>query len=141
MTNILISMTQLLMHTIVYIIYFTEPSFMLKANKQPYKKFLGLAFSWVNVVKNFNFPRQKLSQSFQFLFSSNKVNLGAHFLLLTFFHNFNFYLFSKMETFFWRNLHKCTQDLKFFYWAGYCPGAQMNALKHVRQCATKVGSY
>ena len=36
------SITQLLLHTIAH---FTGPSFMLKANNQPYKKNLGLAFS------------------------------------------------------------------------------------------------
>ena len=39
---ILISMTQLLSHTIAH---FTGPLFMLKANNQPYKKILGLVFS------------------------------------------------------------------------------------------------
>ena len=88
-----VSMTQLLSHTIAH---FTGPSFMLKANNQPYKKFLELAFSWVNIVKNckiltfkVNFLCQKLSESFQFFFSLNNINLGAHFLLLTFFDNFN----------------------------------------------------
>ena len=45
---------------------------MLKANNQPYKNCLGLAFSWVNVVKNckiltfkVNVLRQKLSKSFK----------------------------------------------------------------------------
>ena len=37
-----VSMTQLLSHTIAH---FTGPSFMLKANNQPYKKNLGLEFS------------------------------------------------------------------------------------------------
>ena len=129
MQDLSYSMTQLLSHNITH---FTGPSFMLKANNQPYKKILGLAFSWVNIVKNckiltfkVNFLWQKLSESFQTFFSLNNINLGAHFLLLTFFDNFNFEstLFSKMEAVFWRNLHKCTQDLKFFYWAGYCPRA------------------
>ena len=38
----LASMTQLLSHTIAH---FTGPSFMLKANNQPYKNILGLVFS------------------------------------------------------------------------------------------------
>jgi hypothetical protein len=70
---------------------------MLKANNQPYKKNLGLEFSWVNVVKNckiltfkVNFLCQKLSESFQIFFSLNNINLGAHFFLLTFFDNINF---------------------------------------------------
>ena len=141
---------------------------MLKVNNQPYKKKLGLVFSWVNIFKNckiltfkVNFLRQKISESFQFFFSLKSINLGAqclhvsitpiiamgcrqclplsvvqlkgkhcrkphcrngvvdtfgHFLLLTFFDNFNFLstLFSKMEVVFWQNLHKCTQDLKNF---------------------------
>ena len=37
-----VSMTQLLSHTIAH---FTGPSFMRKANNQPYQKILGLAFS------------------------------------------------------------------------------------------------
>ena len=80
------SMTQLLSHIIAH---FTWPSFMLKANNLPYKKFLGLAFSWVNVVKyckiltfKVNFLCQKLSKFFQKHFSLNNINLGAHFLLL-----------------------------------------------------------
>ena len=50
----------------------------------------------------------------QFFFSLNNINLGTHFLFLTFFDNFNFYstLFSEMEAVFWRKLHKCTQGLK-----------------------------
>ena len=59
-----VSMTQLLFHTIAH---FTGPSFMLKANNQPYEIFLDLTFSWVNIVKNrkiltfkVNFPSQKL---------------------------------------------------------------------------------
>ena len=82
------SMTQLLSHTIAH---FTGPSFMLKANNQPYKKNFGLAFSWAKVVKNckiltfkVNFRCQKLSEAFQKKISSNNINLGAHFLLLTF---------------------------------------------------------
>ena len=63
-------MTQLLLHAIAH---FTGPSFMLKANNQPYKKILGLALGRVNVVKNckiltvkVNFLRQKLSESNHF---------------------------------------------------------------------------
>ena len=88
------SMTQLLSHTIAH---FTGSSFMLKANNQPYKIFFDLSFSWVNVVKNckiltfkVNFLCQKLSESFQFFFISTYFNWGTHFLLLTFFDNFNF---------------------------------------------------
>ena len=45
-----------------------------------------------------NFLCQKLSESFQILFSLKNINLGSHFLLLTFFDNINFSitLFSKM---------------------------------------------
>ena len=63
---------------------------MLKANNQPCKNLLGLAFSWVNVVKNgkiltfkVNFWCQKLSESIQKKISFNNINLGAHFLLLS----------------------------------------------------------
>ena len=44
-----------------------------------------------------NFPHQKSSESFS-LFSLKNINLGAHFLLLTFFENFNFLstLFTKI---------------------------------------------
>ena len=87
MHNIEHSMTQLLSHTIAH---FTGPSFMLKANNQPYKKILDVAFSWVNIVKNSIFK-------------------ALYFL--------------KWRLFFWRNLHKCTQDLKNLYWAGYCSRA------------------
>ena len=67
---------------------------MLKTNNLPYKKFLGLAFSWVNIVENckiltfkVNFPYQKLSESFQKNFALNNINLGAQFLLLIFIEN------------------------------------------------------
>ena len=40
--NMHTSMTQLFSHTIAH---FTGPSFMIKANNQPYKIFLGLAYS------------------------------------------------------------------------------------------------
>ena len=99
------SMTQLLSHTIAH---FTGSSFMLKANNQPYKKVLALVFSWVNVVKNckiltfkVNFLRQKLSESFQKKFSLTNFNLGAHFLLLSFFDNFNF--FKALHFLIWRS--------------------------------------
>ena len=62
------SMTSLLMHTVAHS---TRPSFRLKTNNQPLKKFLSLAVSWVKVVKNgkiltfkVNFLCQKLSESF-----------------------------------------------------------------------------
>ena len=70
---------------------------MLKANNQPYKKFLGVEFSWVNIVKNckiltfkVNFLCEKLSESFRKKNSLKNINLGAHILLLTFFENVNF---------------------------------------------------
>ena len=45
-----------------------------------------------------NFLCQKSSESFQIFFSLKNINLGAHFLLLTFFDDINFEiaLFSKM---------------------------------------------
>ena len=86
------SMTSLLMHTVAH---FTRPSYRPKNNNQP------LAVSWVNVVKNgknltfkVTFLCQKLSKSiiqiFLIFFSLKNMILGAHFLLLTFFENFNF---------------------------------------------------
>ena len=63
-----ISMTSLLTHTVAHS---TRPSFKLKTNNQPLKKFLSLAVSWVKVVKNgkiltfrVNFLCQKLSECF-----------------------------------------------------------------------------
>ena len=51
---------------------------MLKANNPPYKKFLGLVFSWVNVVKNYpNLSKKN--------FSLNNINLGAHFFVIDIF--------------------------------------------------------
>ena len=44
-----ISMTSLVRNTVAH---FTRPSFWLKTNNQPLKKFLTLAFTWVKVVKN-----------------------------------------------------------------------------------------
>ena len=65
---LLFSMTQLLTHTVAHS---TEPSFRLKTNNQPLKKFLSLALSWTKVVKNgyiltfkVNFLCQKISESF-----------------------------------------------------------------------------
>ena len=65
---IYISMTSLLTHTFAHS---TRPSFRLKTNNQPLKKFLSLAVSWVKVVKNgkiltfkVNFPCQKLKKKF-----------------------------------------------------------------------------
>ena len=52
---------------------------------------------WNQVIENcqfltfkFNFLCQKLSESFSIFFSLKNINLGPHFLLLTFFENFNF---------------------------------------------------
>ena len=44
-----LSMTQLLTHSVAHS---TKPSSRPKTNNQPLKKFLGLVFSWVKVVKN-----------------------------------------------------------------------------------------
>ena len=66
--SFLVSMTSLLTHTVAHS---TRPSFRLKTNNQPLKKFLSLAVSWVKVVKNgkiltfkVNFLCQKLSETF-----------------------------------------------------------------------------
>ena len=63
-----ISMTSLLTHIVAHS---TRPSFRLKTNNQPPKKFLSLAVSWVKAVKNgkiltfkVNFLCQKSSKSF-----------------------------------------------------------------------------
>ena len=62
------SMTSLLTHTVAHS---TRPSFRLKTNNQPLKKFLSLAVSWVKVVKDgkiltfkVNFLCKKLYESF-----------------------------------------------------------------------------
>ena len=85
------SMTTLLTHTVAHS---TKPSFMPRTNNQPPKKFLSLA---LKVVKNgniltfkVNFLCQKITESFQEKNSLKNMILGAHFLLLTFFENFNF---------------------------------------------------
>ena len=44
-----------------------------------------------------NFLYQKLSESFSILFSLKNINLGAHFLLLTFFDNINFQITSLLK--------------------------------------------
>ena len=49
MTNLFVSMTTLLTHTVAHS---TKPSFMPKTNNQPPKKFLSLALSWAKLVKN-----------------------------------------------------------------------------------------
>ena len=43
-----------------------------------------------NLTFKVNFLCQKLSESFSIFFSLKNINLGAHFLLLTFFDNINF---------------------------------------------------
>ena len=59
--------------------------------------------------------------------------LGAHFLLLTFFENFQTTLFPKMTSNFWQLLLNWVQDLKTFYGAGYWFWAYRNCLV---ECAT-----
>ena len=67
-TSSKVSMTSLLTHTVAHS---TRPSFRLKTNNQPLKKFLSFSVSWVKVVKNGkiltfkgNFLCHKLSGSF-----------------------------------------------------------------------------
>ena len=81
----------------------------LPKNQHTQRKFLNFE-NWTNgeVSKSakspnlptfkVNFLYQKLSESFSIFFSLKNINLGTHFLLLTFFDNFNFEstLFSKM---------------------------------------------
>ena len=88
------SMTTLLTHTVAHS---TKPFSRPKTNNQPPKKFLSLSLSWTKVVKNgkiltfkVNFLSQKISESFWKKNSLKNMILGAHFLLLTFFENFNF---------------------------------------------------
>ena len=77
--------TTLLTHTVAHS---TKPSFMLKTNNQPHKKFLTLALSWAKVVKNgktltfkVNFLHQKLPESFYFFFIEEIVE--AHFFTIS----------------------------------------------------------
>ena len=83
-----ISITSLLTHTVAHS---TGPSFRLKTNNQPFKKFLSLSVSWVKVVKNGKISTFKVNFLCKILskFSLKNVILGAHFLMLTFFENFN----------------------------------------------------
>ena len=67
-SSVIISMTSLLTHTVAHS---TRPSFSLKTNNQPLKKFLSHVVSRVKVVKNgkiqtfkVNFLCQKLFESF-----------------------------------------------------------------------------
>ena len=65
-----------------------------------------------------NFLCQKLSESFSFFFSLKNINLGAHFLLLSFFGNFNFWstLFTKIMLIFWLiDLGRMLIWQKFFF--------------------------
>ena len=73
----------------------------LPKNQHTQRKFLNFE-NWTNgeVSKSakspnlptfkVNFLYQKLSESFSIFFSLKNINLGAHFLLLTFFDNINF---------------------------------------------------
>ena len=73
----------------------------LPKNQHTQRKLLNFE-NWVNgevsIVPKFgqnltfkvNFLCQKLTESFSIFFSLKNINLGAHFLLLTFFDNINF---------------------------------------------------
>ena len=73
----------------------------LPKNQQTQRKLLNFK-NWVNgevskvpkfdknLTFKVNFLCQKLSESFSIFFSLKNINLGAHFLLLTFFDNINF---------------------------------------------------
>ena len=80
-------MTSLLTHTVTHSI---RPSFRLKTNNQPLKKFLSLAVSWQNSDFQSQFSMSKITRIFLIFFSLENTILGAHFLLLTFFENFHF---------------------------------------------------
>ena len=110
------------MQSIIWCTKISMTSLRPKIFNQPLKIFLSHVVSWVKVVKNgklltfkVTFLWQKLSESL-YLFSLKNMILGAHFLLLTFFENFNFQttLFSKMTSNFWRLLLNWAQDLKTF---------------------------
>ena len=63
----------------------------LPKNQYTQRKLLNFE-NWVNGEVS-NVPKldfQKLSESFSIFFSLKNINLGAHFLLLTFFDNNNF---------------------------------------------------
>ena len=76
-----------------------------------------------------NFRWQKLSKSFSF-FSLRNINLEAHFLLLTFFDNINFWitLLSKVKIQFWTPPHYITQFSKFnnFPWLCWFLGKNLS---------------
>ena len=84
-----VSMTSLLMHTVAH---FTRLYFRSKTNNQPIKKILGLAVTWVKVVKNckiltfkVNFLCQKLSESFQIFFFIEEHHFRGMFFVIDIF--------------------------------------------------------
>ena len=99
-----ISMTTLLTHTVAHS---TKPSYMPKTNNQPPKKvFKSCAKLSKSCQKwqNSDFQSQfSMSKNIRIFLKKNSLKnmiLGAHFLLLTFFENFNFLttLFPKMTS-------------------------------------------
>ena len=86
-------MTQLLTYTVAHS---TRPSFRPKTNNQPTKKFLSLAGHLSKSHENVQnsdfqcqFSMSKRIRIFLKKFSLENIICGAHFLLLTFFDNFN----------------------------------------------------
>ena len=72
-------MTSLLMHTVAHS---TRPSFRLKPNDQPLKKFLSLVVSRVKVVKNckiLTFKVKYYPNLPNFFFSLKNIILGSYF--------------------------------------------------------------
>ena len=84
-----------------YGVFNTKLERFLPKNRHTQKKLLNFE-NWVNgevsksakspnlLTFKVNFLYEKLSESFSIFFSLKNINLGAHFLLLTFFDNINF---------------------------------------------------
>ena len=79
-----IVMISLLTHTVAQS---TRPSFRLKINNQPLKKFLSLAVSLVKVVKNSKILTFKVNFLCQKLWESLKKIIGEYQFRPTFFEN------------------------------------------------------
>ena len=106
----MLHMTQLLSHTMAH---FTGPSFMLKANNQPYKKFRS-CIQWSNrcqILQNFDFQSQNYPNLSNF-FSLDNINLGAHFLTTSLFKALYFLKWKLFSTEF-TQMYSCTQEKKY----------------------------
>ena len=69
-----------------------------------------------NCTFKVDFLCQKSTESFWIFFSLMNINLGDHFLIKTFFSNFNFWttLFSKIMPNFWRTGIPCNHKMQWF---------------------------